>query len=59
TCSNGLAGYEASDVCCPLSCGTCGGKGCSSRGDWCCTSDVKESGDMCSTTGSAPCIIAG
>lgn len=59
TCSNGLAGYEASNVCCPVSCGTCGGLGCGSLGDGCCTSDVLESGDMCSTTGSAPCVIVG
>eukprot|EP00903_Cladosiphon_okamuranus_P006680 g6520.t1 len=57
TCSNGLPGYEASDVCCPLSCGRCGGSGCSKLGDGCCTSKVKDSGDKCSETKSAPCII--
>ncbi|CAM9580167.1 unnamed protein product, partial [Scytosiphon promiscuus] len=57
TCSNGLAGYEDNDVCCPLSCGTCGGEGCGLLGDGCCTSEVKDSGEMCSTAGSAPCII--
>eukprot|EP00752_Nemacystus_decipiens_P015180 g13520.t1 len=59
TCSNGLPGYEANDVCCPLSCGECGGSGCSSRGDGCCTSDVKDSGDLCSVTMAAPCNIDG
>eukprot|EP00752_Nemacystus_decipiens_P012710 g11261.t2 len=57
TCSNGLPGYEASDVCCPLSCGTCGGRGCSQLGEGCCTSDVKDSGDLCSETMAAPCNI--
>ncbi|CAN0159004.1 unnamed protein product, partial [Scytosiphon promiscuus] len=57
TCSNGLPGYEASKVCCPLSCGTCGGPGCSKLGDGCCTSDVKDSGALCSETKAAPCII--
>eukprot|EP00752_Nemacystus_decipiens_P006649 g5977.t1 len=56
-CSNGLPGYEASDVCCPLSCGTCGGSGCSQLGEGCCTSDVKDSGELCSETMAAPCII--
>eukprot|EP00752_Nemacystus_decipiens_P007692 g6875.t1 len=59
TCSNGLPGYETNDVCCPLSCGQCGGSGCSSRGEGCCTSDVEESGDLCSVTMAAPCIIDG
>eukprot|EP00752_Nemacystus_decipiens_P007693 g6876.t1 len=59
TCSNGLPGYETNDVCCPLSCGECGGSGCSSRGEGCCTSDVKESGDLCSVTMAAPCNIDG
>ncbi|CAM9886006.1 unnamed protein product, partial [Hapterophycus canaliculatus] len=50
TCSNGLTGYEASKVCCPASCGSCGGSGCSKRGDGCCTSDVKDSGVLCSVS---------
>ncbi|CAN0163534.1 unnamed protein product, partial [Ectocarpus fasciculatus] len=57
SCSNGLPGYEASNVCCPLSCGTCGGVGCSQLGEGCCTSDVKDSGDLCSVTMAAPCNI--
>eukprot|EP00903_Cladosiphon_okamuranus_P010323 g9767.t1 len=56
-CSNGLPGYEASDVCCPLDCGRCGGSGCSDLGEGCCTSDVKDSGDLCSVTKKAPCNI--
>ncbi|CAM9571406.1 unnamed protein product, partial [Hapterophycus canaliculatus] len=57
TCSNGLAGYEDNDVCCPLSCGTCGGEGCGLLGDGCCTSEIKEAGEICSITASAPCVI--
>ncbi len=44
-------------MCCPLSCGTCGGEGCSKLGEGCCTSDVKDSGDLCSETKAAPCNI--
>lgn len=57
TCSNGLPGYEAANMCCPLYCGGCGGKGCSKRGDGCCTSDIKDSGVKCSSSKSAPCVI--
>eukprot|EP00903_Cladosiphon_okamuranus_P015191 g14044.t1 len=57
TCSNGLSGYEASDVCCPAGCGRCGGSGCSKRGDGCCTGAIKDSGIKCSKSRSAPCII--
>eukprot|EP00903_Cladosiphon_okamuranus_P021365 g19635.t1 len=56
-CSNGLDGYETADVCCPLSCGKCGGAGCSKLGEGCCTRRVKESGDLCSETNAAPCVI--
>eukprot|EP00903_Cladosiphon_okamuranus_P019666 g18077.t2 len=59
TCSNGLPGYEASSVCCPVSCGRCGGSGCSALGDGCCTSGVKKDGDLCSVTLAAPCNIDG
>lgn len=58
-CSNGLAGFEAANVCCPLWCGRCGGKGCSEVGKECCTSDVKDTKVKCSKSGSAPCIIDG
>lgn len=56
-CSNGLAGYEASGTCCPLSCGACDGSRCSQRGGGCCASDIRDSGDKCSVTKSAPCNI--
>lgn len=57
TCSNSLAGYEASGVCCPTSCGQCGGVGCSGLGDGCCTGNVKTSGVKCSESKAAPCVI--
>ena len=57
TCSNGLTGYEASGVCCPVDCGRCGGGGCGDLGDGCCTSDVEDSGIKCSESRSAPCNI--
>ena len=61
-CSNGLPGVELEDVCCPESCGTCGGVGCSSRpgGAYeCCTSDIKSLGLKCGDTGAAPCLMDG
>lgn len=60
TCSNGLAGYEASDVCCSVSCGHCGDPGGSSLdggNDSCCTANILDSGVLCSDSGAAPCII--
>eukprot|EP00903_Cladosiphon_okamuranus_P016037 g14807.t2 len=61
TCSNGLAGYESADVCCPAGCGKCGGSGCAKfnldLGKSCCTNDVKATGTLCSVSKSAPCII--
>lgn len=59
-CSNGLPGFEAADVCCPLTCGRCGGVGCSDLpgGELeCCTSVVMETGELCSVAETAPCII--
>lgn len=65
-CSNGIIGIENKNVCCPLECGTCGGRGCSSRArsagltaEDCCTSRIHDSGLYCSTEGVAPCIIDG
>ncbi|CAN0296302.1 unnamed protein product, partial [Ectocarpus sp. 8 AP-2014] len=50
-------------VCCPLECGQCGGKGCSSAGaasglgsGSCCGDGVKSSGRYCDITEEAPCI---
>lgn len=44
-------------MCCPTSCGQCGGVGCSAKGSECCTANVKATGVKCSTAKSAPCII--
>ena len=64
TCSNGITGVEESGVCCVLECGTCGGRGCGSRGrDFglggsdCCSRLIDEFGVLCSSAGTAPCII--
>lgn len=60
TCSNGLPGVERASICCVAECGTCGGKGCQDReggADACCTNAIRESGDVCSETNSAPCFI--
>ncbi|CAM9759794.1 unnamed protein product [Ascophyllum nodosum] len=63
-CSNGIAGVEASGMCCTLGCGTCGDPGCGSRGaadgltaEDCCTSRIRDSGVFCDVSGTAPCII--
>ncbi|CAM9966513.1 unnamed protein product [Ectocarpus sp. 6 AP-2014] len=56
-CTNGVSGIESDGVCCEISCGQCGGSGCSSRGNGaqsCCTSTILEVGEVC---GVAPCII--
>jgi len=58
-CSNGLDGYESADVCCPLSCGSCGGDGCQERGEGCCADDVIRSGVLCSEANEAPCFMDG
>eukprot|EP00752_Nemacystus_decipiens_P017643 g15814.t1 len=62
TCSNGLAGYEhtGKQVCCPLTCGACGGSGCGGReggADSCCSSTIVDNAVLCSESGEAPCII--
>ena len=63
-CSNGIAGVEASGMCCTLGCGTCGGPGCGSRGaadgltaEDCCAWRIRDSGVFCDVSGTAPCII--
>ncbi len=55
------AGIASADgaVCCPLSCGTCGGDGCGARpggGADCCTGPILSSGAMC-TEVEAPCVL--
>lgn len=51
-------------VCGQARCGTCGGSGCSSRGNGltgfdCCQSKIVASGRLCSVTGQAPCFMDG
>ena len=54
-CSKGVANKN---VCCPASCGKCGGSGCASRegGQKCCTSHVKKLDRKCSDV-AAPCVM--
>ncbi|CAM9812970.1 unnamed protein product [Ectocarpus sp. 4 AP-2014] len=62
TCDGGIVGIQSSDVCCSLSCGSCGGIGCTGRdggADACCGGGVRTSGRYCSVTGEAPCMTAG
>eukprot|EP00752_Nemacystus_decipiens_P004880 g4440.t1 len=62
TCDNGLIGVSQGDICCEASCGTCGGVGCSGRGngqDSCCTKNIAANGETCSVKGAAPCIMDG
>jgi parallel beta-helix repeat protein len=53
-------GVKSGKYCCLSSCGTCGGTGCGLRigkSAGCCTSNILNSGKLCSTY-SAPCLIA-
>ncbi|CBJ33613.1 expressed unknown protein [Ectocarpus siliculosus] len=61
-CDGGIVGIQQSDVCCSLSCGSCGGTGCTSRdggSEACCGGGVRASGRDCSVTGEAPCVVTG
>ncbi|CAM9960315.1 unnamed protein product, partial [Ascophyllum nodosum] len=54
TCSNGIIGIEENGVCCPTSCGTCGGAGCSTftgGPEDCCTRSIWQSGELCDESG--------
>merc|ERR1712194_650169 len=47
-------------VCCPLSCGTCGGSGCSGRPGGksaCCGGGIRPTGTMCATVTDTACIV--
>ncbi|CAN0414131.1 unnamed protein product, partial [Scytosiphon promiscuus] len=60
TCSNGLPGFETGGVCCATSCGSCGGVGCGSLPGGsasCCSNVIIASGEQCSVTEEAPCVI--
>ena len=58
-CSNGI---RDGSVCCPSSCGQCGGAGC---GDFpggatqCCYSVITLSGVICQTSSDTACIVPG
>ncbi|CAB1103155.1 unnamed protein product [Ectocarpus sp. CCAP 1310/34] len=63
-CSNGVYGIESSNglACCALTCGSCGGVGCSRRpgGSYdCCESEIVEEGEACAATGASPCYMDG
>ncbi|CAM9288663.1 unnamed protein product [Discosporangium mesarthrocarpum] len=49
------------DACCPLVCGTCGGAGCGelpgTTPDECCSTNIIDAGQMCSVTGTSPCVV--
>ena len=55
-CADGIAN---GDVCCPSSCGVCGGTDCSSHtgGADCCTGPIKESGPSCVNETDVACVI--
>lgn len=56
-------GIQNGSACCSAACGECGGFGCSGRGtgaEDCCTTDILDSGVLCSNTdGAPPCIVDG
>ena len=55
-CADGIVN---GNVCCPASCGRCGGPGCSGLpggADACCTTNIRETGVSCQE-GGAPCLI--
>lgn len=49
--------YVGSDICCPISCGTCGGSGCGAREGVCCAGPIIDSGISCDDE-VAPCVIS-
>ncbi len=53
------SGLVQNDVCCPLSCGSCGGSGCSDRpggADACCTGAIRDSNRSCEEF-APPCVL--
>ena len=57
----GGQGTDPTTVCCPRSCGRCGGQGCEARpggADACCHNTIRESRAMC-TVHAAPCLVYG
>lgn len=64
-CEDNIPGIQASNVCCPTSCGSCGGGGCGRRdggpnfsgAEACCGGGVRSLDRDCSVTGAAPCVF--
>jgi len=65
TCDGGIPGIQHKTICCPASCGSCGGDGCSKRdggdeftgSEACCHKGVKSLERVCSDDVGAPCEI--
>lgn len=65
TCEGDIPGIQVKNACCPLSCGECGGAGCTRRDggkdysgrEACCGFGVLSMGRVCSDTVGAPCTI--
>jgi hypothetical protein len=58
-CSVG-GSLRAGDVCCPASCGACGGRGCSGRPGGrtkCCVPAIQKSGRACTSPEDTACVI--
>ena len=58
-CQSGLMNLGG-NVCCPRTCGQCGGEGCSERGGGggnCCVDSIHESGTVCGTATDLQCIM--
>jgi len=62
-CSMGVTNTnQDTTVCCPASCGTCGGDGCGGRpggAENCCTGHIVRSNSFCTSDGDTSCIIPG
>ncbi|CAM9579887.1 unnamed protein product [Ectocarpus sp. 12 AP-2014] len=58
TCTGGIVGVEAAsgDVCCPFSCGECGGDKCVGEGG-CCEHTIQSREGLCEDTNAAPCVF--
>lgn len=66
-CSNGVSGVGSTDgtICCSSECDECSEDACSlsvsfgvNSENECCSSDIAVSGELCDSTGMAPCIIS-
>ena len=65
SCNNGVAGVMSADasVCCASDCEVCGEEACSTfsylgaGANDCCSTDIFVFGELCESTGEAPCVI--